>query len=118
MPPYRASARKVACSELRGILSRAFREREAFAGSVVPRHRAAACKAALTAPDTIEVTSDVAGTCHVDLTFANGAASATDITMTAQTLACGSNPHACGNLVATPSAVTLTAPCADSAPSD
>jgi hypothetical protein len=80
------------------------------------------CTVALTAPDLIEVTSDVAGTCHVDVTFANGTTSATDITMTAQTFACGSNPHACGNFAATPAAVTIAAPCADSgvdaAPSD
>ena len=66
-------------------------------------------------PRTIYVVSDVPGTCHVELAFANGTTSSTDITMTSQWLPCGSDPHGCGQgAVATPSTVTLDAPCGDS----
>ena len=36
------------------------------------------------------------GTCHATLTLADGEAYSTDITFTGQWLACGSNPHGCG----------------------
>ncbi len=40
------------------------------------------------------------GTCHVQLVFADGATYATDIEFTSEWLACGSNPHGCGDLIA------------------
>jgi len=59
------------------------------------------------------VQSDVAGTCHVEVTFATGTVS-TDIVMTTGSwLSCGSDPHGCGQaIVATPSTVML-GPCGE-----
>jgi hypothetical protein len=37
-----------------------------------------------------------AGTCHVELTFGNGATSSVDLDFTSQSIACGSDPHGCG----------------------
>jgi hypothetical protein len=68
-------------------------------------------------PRTIYVVIHVPGTCHVELAFANGTTSSTDITMTSQSqwLPCGSDPHGCGQgAVASPSLITLGAPCGDS----
>jgi hypothetical protein len=65
--------------------------------------------------DEIFVTSGVAGTCHVVLTFAGGATLSTDIDFTPGAwLSCGSNPHGCGqNISASPSAVPIANVCVD-----
>jgi hypothetical protein len=39
------------------------------------------------------------GDCHVVLTFADGATYATDVSFSGQWLACGSNPHGCGEQI-------------------
>lgn len=59
------------------------------------------------------VQSDVAGTCHVEVTFATSTVS-TDIVMTMGSwMACGSDPHGCGQtIVATPATVML-GPCGE-----
>jgi hypothetical protein len=42
------------------------------------------------------VDANGAGTCHVELTFGNGAVSSVDLDFTAHWSACGSDPHGCG----------------------
>lgn len=39
------------------------------------------------------------GSCHVQLLFADGSTYATDVEFTSEWLACGSNPHGCGDLI-------------------
>jgi hypothetical protein len=43
--------------------------------------------------------STVPGSCHVDVTFADGSMFSTDVTFTQQWVACGSDPHGCGGYV-------------------
>jgi hypothetical protein len=43
--------------------------------------------------------SNEAGTCHVALTYANGETYSADVEFTGQWLACGSDPHGCGELI-------------------
>jgi hypothetical protein len=44
----------------------------------------------------ITLAASGAGTCHVELTFGNGATSSVDMVFTSQSIACGSDPHGCG----------------------
>jgi hypothetical protein len=44
----------------------------------------------------ITLEANGAGTCHVELTFASGATSSVDLNFTSEWLACGSDPHGCG----------------------
>jgi hypothetical protein len=39
------------------------------------------------------------GTCHVELVYADGSSFSTDVTFTGEWLACGSDPHGCGERV-------------------
>jgi hypothetical protein len=61
---------------------------------------------------SLELTSDVAGTCEVEVTFASGATASTEITFTSTSTACGSDPHGCQGVVATTATVMLGA-CGD-----
>jgi hypothetical protein len=58
---------------------------------------------------SLEVQSGVAGTCHVEVTFATGATASTDITFAPGSwMACGDNPHGCGQeIAASPTLATL-----------
>jgi hypothetical protein len=40
-----------------------------------------------------------AGSCHVQLLFANGSTFTTDVEFSGEWLACGSEPHGCGELI-------------------
>jgi hypothetical protein len=65
-------------------------------------------------PGTIAVSGNVVGTCHVEMTFASGGTFSTDLTITSEWLACGSDPHGCGQvIVATPSEVSVPDQCGD-----
>jgi hypothetical protein len=44
----------------------------------------------------IIVIANGAGTCQVELTFGNGATSSVDLDFTSHWIACGSDPHGCG----------------------
>ena len=61
---------------------------------------------------TLAVTG--AGTCHVELIFRSGATSSVDLDFTSQWIACGSDPHGCGEAFVAASAksgpVTLSVP--------
>ena len=73
-----------------------------------------ACTVAQPGPQTLYVVSDVAGTCHVELTLASGATSSTAIEFVSDWLPCGSDPHGCGQgVTATPSRVPIGNQCAD-----
>ncbi len=66
-------------------------------------------------PGTIAVSGNVVGTCHVDMTFVNGGTFSTDLSITSEWLACGSDPHGCGQvIVVTPSEVPVANQCNDS----
>jgi hypothetical protein len=58
---------------------------------------------------SLEVQSGVAGTCHVEVTFATGAMASTDITFApGPWMACGDDPHGCGQgIAASPTLATL-----------
>ncbi len=55
----------------------------------------------------INLTSDSAGTCHVELIFGSGATSSVDLDFMSQWLGCGSDPHGCGQAIV---AATTTVP--------
>ena len=44
----------------------------------------------------ITLEANGAGTCHVELTFGSGATSSVDLNFTSEWIACGSDPHGCG----------------------
>jgi hypothetical protein len=44
----------------------------------------------------VVVEASGAGTCHVELTFQNGAMSSVDVDFVSDWIACGSDPHGCG----------------------
>jgi hypothetical protein len=44
----------------------------------------------------ITLAASGAGTCHVELTFGNGATSSVDLDFTSQSISCGSDPKGCG----------------------
>lgn len=44
----------------------------------------------------VVVRAQGAGTCHVELTFGNGATSSVDVDFVSEWIACGSDPHGCG----------------------
>jgi hypothetical protein len=65
-------------------------------------------------PGTIAVSGNVVGTCHVDMTFVNGGTFSTDLSITSEWLACGSDPHGCGQVsVITPFEVSIPNHCGD-----
>jgi hypothetical protein len=45
---------------------------------------------------SIDVMSNGAGTCHVDLTFGSGTTSSVDVNFMARRRALGDDPHGCG----------------------
>jgi hypothetical protein len=52
--------------------------------------------AVLANSQSIVVMAEGAGTCHVDLTFGNGATSSVDLDFASEWAACGADPHGCG----------------------
>src|SRR5579872_5998023 len=60
------------------------------------------CSAMLENSQYITLISNSAGTCHVELTFGSGTVSSVDLDFMSHWVACGSDPHGCGEgLVAT-----------------
>jgi hypothetical protein len=47
-------------------------------------------------PESVSLQTSDAGTCHVELTFANGATSSVDVEIVSRWRALGSDPHGCG----------------------
>ena len=62
---------------------------------------------------SLEVTSDVPGTCHLEVTFATGATASTDISFTSSWMPCGSDPHGCGQTVTGTPALSSLGPCGE-----
>jgi hypothetical protein len=62
---------------------------------------------------SLQLISDVPGTCHVEVTFATGATASTDVTFTSSWLPCGSDPHGCGQAVSGTPALSSLGPCAE-----
>jgi hypothetical protein len=60
-------------------------------------------------PQDITLTGNGAGTCHVELTFANGATSSVDVDFMFELIACGSDPKGCGQHFVAPTA-TVSVP--------
>jgi hypothetical protein len=52
--------------------------------------------AVLAPSQNVILTASGAGTCHVELTFGNGATSSLDLDFMSQWIGCGSDPHGCG----------------------
>jgi hypothetical protein len=62
----------------------------------------------------ITLTSNGAGTCHVELTFGSGATSSVDVDFTSQWRSCGADPHGCGQaFVAADTTVSVPEPMCD-----
>jgi hypothetical protein len=53
------------------------------------------------------------GTCHVEVTFGSGATSSVDVDFISQWLACGSDPHGCGQLFVATNQVSVPEPTCD-----
>ena len=62
----------------------------------------------------ITLIANGAGTCHVELTFANGATSSVDVDFMSEWEACGSDPHGCGQgFIAANTTVSVPEPTCD-----